>query len=189
MGHGQAMQRGIRMCRGCVIGWWRRDCALFGPRVASDCTEFEEGMPHDWNDGADVHRARSEGSFFREAPRHSSCAISSRGRSRRPEIRRPRAQQQHRIQFKAITPPRIAQTTGSTRDKSSLGHMTTDDRDKATSREAAATPHDAAEAAFLTSSSPHPARLASFRAPPSPRCAFCVSTPGTLDPSSSSIDQ
>ena len=145
VGHGQAMQRGIRMCRGCVIGWWRRGCALFGPRVASDCTEFEEGMPHDWNDGADVHRARSEGSFFREAPRHSSCAISSRGRSRRPEVRRPRAQQQHRIQFKAITPPRIAQTTGSTRDKSSLGHMTTDDRDKATSREAAATPHDAAE--------------------------------------------
>ena len=51
-----------------------------------------------------------------------------------------------------------------------------------TSREAAATPHDAAEAAFLTSSSPHPARLASFRAPPSPRCAFCVSTPGARDP-------
>ena len=155
-GHGQAMQRGIRMCRGCVIGWWRRDCALFSPRVASDCTEFEEGMPHDWNDGADVHRARSEGSFFREAPRHSSCAISNRGRSRRPEIRRPRAQQQHRIQFKAIAPPRIAQTTGSARDKSSLGHMTTDDRDKATSREAAATPHDALDKASATVQVFHP---------------------------------
>jgi len=65
VGHGQAVQRGFRMCRCCVIGRWRRDCAFFRPRVVSDCTEVEEGMPLD---DADVEDGGLTGQAYHQCP-------------------------------------------------------------------------------------------------------------------------